>query len=135
MARNSSGSYTLPVGNPVTTGTTITSSWANSTLTDLATEMTDSLSRSGKGEMTAPLKAAVGSSLLPSITFAGDTDTGFYHSTADNLSAAAGGIAVFSWTPTQNTSTVPLALPDGNTTKAALGFTLEANSGLYRAAD
>ena len=35
-ARNSAGTYSLPVGNPVTSGTTITSTWANSTITDLA---------------------------------------------------------------------------------------------------
>ncbi|CAB5217704.1 hypothetical protein UFOVP202_1, partial [uncultured Caudovirales phage] len=29
MSRNGSGTYNLPAGNPVVTGTTITSSWAN----------------------------------------------------------------------------------------------------------
>ena len=39
MSRNGSGTYTLPVGNPVVSGTTITSAWANSTLTDIATAL------------------------------------------------------------------------------------------------
>lgn len=56
MARASNGVYTLPVSNPVVTGTLISSVWANNTLSDLATEMTDSLDRSGKGAMLADLQ-------------------------------------------------------------------------------
>jgi hypothetical protein len=48
MSRNGSGTYTLPVGNPVVTGTTITSTWANSTLTDIASALTDSLAADGQ---------------------------------------------------------------------------------------
>ncbi|GAF72642.1 unnamed protein product, partial [marine sediment metagenome] len=52
MPRDGSGNYTLPSGNPVVSGTLITPSWANPTMSDLGNEMTDSLSRSGKGGMT-----------------------------------------------------------------------------------
>jgi hypothetical protein len=45
-ARNSSGTFSLVSGNPVVTGTTISTTWANNTLSDIATELTDSLSRS-----------------------------------------------------------------------------------------
>jgi hypothetical protein len=48
MSRNGSGTYTLPVGNPVVTGTTITSTWANTTLTDIASAITDSLAADGQ---------------------------------------------------------------------------------------
>jgi hypothetical protein len=48
MSRNGSGTYSLPVGNPVVTGTTITSTWANSTLTDIASALTDSLAADGQ---------------------------------------------------------------------------------------
>jgi microcystin-dependent protein len=50
-----SGIYTLPVGNPVTTGTTITSNWANTTLTDIATTLTNSLATDGQTSMTGNL--------------------------------------------------------------------------------
>jgi len=48
MSRNGSGTYSLPVGNPVITGTTISSTWANSTLTDIANALTGSLAADGQ---------------------------------------------------------------------------------------
>ena len=56
MSRNGSGTYTLPAGNPVVTGTTISSTWANNTLTDLATAMTGSLAADGQTTATGNLK-------------------------------------------------------------------------------
>jgi len=56
MSRNGSGTYTLPAGNPVVTGTTIASTWANTTLTDLATAMTGSLASDGQTTATGNLK-------------------------------------------------------------------------------
>ena len=48
MARNGSGTYSLPAGNPVTTGTTISSTWANNTLNDIGSAMTASLAYDGQ---------------------------------------------------------------------------------------
>ena len=48
MARNGSGTYNLPAGNPVTTGTTISSTWANGTLSDMATALTGSIAADGQ---------------------------------------------------------------------------------------
>ena len=55
MSRNGSGTYTLPAGNPVVTGTTISSTWANSTLTDIAATLTDSVAADGQTPMTGNL--------------------------------------------------------------------------------
>jgi len=55
MSRDSAGNYNLPAGNPVITGTIIETVWANPTMSDLAAALSDSLSRSGKGGMGAPL--------------------------------------------------------------------------------
>jgi len=55
MSRNGSGTYTLPAGNPVVTGTTISSTWANNTLNDLAAAMTDSVAADGQTPMTGDL--------------------------------------------------------------------------------
>lgn len=55
MARNGSGTYSLPAGNPVVTGTTIQSTWANTTLSDLATAITQSISQDGQTPITANL--------------------------------------------------------------------------------
>lgn len=51
----SAGVYSLPAGNPVVTGTTITSTWANTTLADIASALTDSLPRDGSAAMTGNL--------------------------------------------------------------------------------
>lgn len=48
MSRNGSGTYSLPIGNPVVTGTTISSTWANNTLTDIANALTGSLAADGQ---------------------------------------------------------------------------------------
>jgi hypothetical protein len=56
MPRDSSGNYTLPTGNPVVSGTSISSTAHNTTMADVRSEITDSLCRSaGKGGMLAPL--------------------------------------------------------------------------------
>ena len=55
MSRNGSGTYTLPAGNPVVTGTTISSTWANTTLNDIAATLTDSVAADGQTPMTGNL--------------------------------------------------------------------------------
>lgn len=56
MARDGSGNYLLPSGNPVVTNTIISSSgWANPTLSDIASALTQSLSRDGQTTPTADL--------------------------------------------------------------------------------
>ena len=53
MARNGSGTYSLPSGNPVVTATAISSSDFNDTMTDIATALTNSLARNGEAPPTA----------------------------------------------------------------------------------
>jgi hypothetical protein len=55
MSRNGSGTYSLPVGNPVVTGTTISSTWANTTLTDISNALTGSLASDGQTTATGNL--------------------------------------------------------------------------------
>ena len=56
MSRNGSGVYSLPAGNPVVTNTTISSTWANNTLSDIATALTDSLAADGQTTATGNLQ-------------------------------------------------------------------------------
>ena len=58
MSRNGSGVYSLPAGNPVVTGTAISSTWANNTLTDIANALTGSLSSDGQTPLTGNLNFA-----------------------------------------------------------------------------
>lgn len=73
MSRNGSGVYNLPAGNPVVTGTAISSTWANNTLSDIATALTGSVASDGQTVMTGPLD--MGSNKVTSMaqaTTAGD---------------------------------------------------------------
>lgn len=47
MPRDVSGNYTLPASNPVVPFTVITSTWANSTMSDVAAALTQSISANG----------------------------------------------------------------------------------------
>ncbi len=91
MPRNASGTYSLPAGNPVVTGTIIASSWANTTLDDLRAEMSDSLSRAGKGGMLAPLALLDGAVGAPSLTFASELSSGLYRAGAGDLRLSVQG--------------------------------------------
>lgn len=85
MPRNSSGTFSLYTpGNPVVTNTVISSTWANNTLADLASALTDSLSRTGDGGMQAPLELTDGAIGAPALTWASDTTSGWYRSAADD---------------------------------------------------
>ncbi len=96
MSRNGSGTYTLPAGNPVVTGTAISSSWANTTLNDIATALTGSVASDGQTPMTGPL--AMG----------GNKITG--------LAAGAGSGEAINWTQ----FTTPTFT--GNVTVTSVGF-------------
>lgn len=125
MPRNSAGVYSLPAGNPVVTGTTISSVWANTTLSDLATAMTDSLSRSGDGEMTAPLELTAGAVGAPGLTWSLEPTSGLYRagagdfrysiSAADALQIVAGATRV----------------PAGTAAAPSLSFLTDTDTGIY----
>jgi len=106
MSRNGSGTYNLPAGNPVVSGTTITSSWANNTLSDIATALTGSVASDGQTPMTGEL--SMGTNKITSlgtpsastdastkgyvdtaIATQATTDAGLYLAKASNLSDVA----------------------------------------------
>jgi hypothetical protein len=110
MARNGAGTYTLPAGNPVTTGTTISSSWANNTLNDIASGLTTSLAYDGQ---TAPVAN------LPMATYA---HTGVGNATVRTMYAAAGQVqdGTFQYlTSVAGTNTITATAPISMTALAA----------------
>lgn len=131
MPRNSSGTYSLPSGNPVVTNTLIQSTWANSTLSDVGTAMTDSLDRNGRGAMLAPLKNIDGTAVAPSITFSSEGTLGVYRVSAGVLGIAAGGALVLSIAAAGLTFTSPLVLPIGSAAAPSLTFVSNTNTGIY----
>lgn len=97
MSRSAGGAYTLPTGNPVVAGTDITVTWGNTTMTDIETELTDSLSRSGKGGMTAALALSDGTEASPGVAFSADANSGFYRIGADNIGMSLGGSKIIDY--------------------------------------
>jgi hypothetical protein len=99
MSRNGSGTYTLPAGNPVVAGTTITSTWGNNTMNDLAAALTDSVAADGQTPMTGDLNLnnndikniANGTSAAPSISPTSDANTGIFFPAADTIAFTEGG--------------------------------------------
>ena len=90
MSRNGSGTYSLPAGNPVVTGTTITTTWANTTLSDIASALTGSVSADGQTPMTGALNMANNKiSAVTDPTTAQDATTKAYVDAADAVLSAA----------------------------------------------
>lgn len=126
MPRDSNGTYTLPAGNPVVSGTTISSTWANSTLSDIATALTDSLSRDGEGSMAAPLQLADGSIGAPGLTWANETTTGWYRAGSGDIRFAISG-----GDKTQIT-TNGFAVTPGTAALPSYTFIGDTDTGMYR---
>jgi hypothetical protein len=115
MARDGSGTYTR-VSNTFSSPaaqTVISPTDAEAFFDDIETEINDSLSRSGKGGMsaTAVLKLADGTSAAPALTFTTDTDTGIARTTANTMVVAASGVAQITITPTVTTFGSPITFP------------------------
>lgn len=83
MPRDTNGNYNLPSGNPVVTGTLITSGgapgtgWANPTMEDIRQAMQESLSRYGDGGMEVPLQFVDGSGSVPGMAYVSEPTSGF----------------------------------------------------------
>lgn len=102
MPRNSSGTYTLPTGNPVVPNTLIDTNWANPTMSDIGSSITDSLDRFGRGGMLAQLKLADGTLVQPAFAFNSESSTGLLRPSAGTFQVSVLGalIATFSSTGT-----------------------------------
>jgi len=117
MSRNGSGTYNLPAGNPVVTGTTITTTWANTTLNDIAASLTGSVAADGQTPMTGVLNMANNKiTALATPTASTDAVTKAY---ADALTAALGTMAV------QNANSV--AITGGAIDGTTIGTTTPAS--------
>lgn len=113
MSRNGSGTYILPVGNPVVTGTTITSNWANTTLSDMATALTGSIAADGQTPVTGNLQMG------------GNKITGMADGTSSTDAATVGQVAAVNSVMTGSIQMWP-------TTSAPTGYLLCAGSAVSR---
>jgi len=92
MSRNGSGTYTLPAGNPVVTGTTITSSWANTTMQNIADGLTQSVASDGQTPMSGALNMTANKiTNLGTPTVSTDATTKAYVDLTQTASGITGG--------------------------------------------
>jgi hypothetical protein len=112
MSRAAGGTYTLPGGNPTVTGTVISTTWANTTMSDIATALTDSLSRSGLGGMTSPLLGVDGTTALPGYSFTNEPSSGLYRIGAGSIGMSVLNRLGMSWAAAGN---VTIAAPSSGT--------------------
>jgi hypothetical protein len=129
MAFNGSGTYNLPAGNPVVTGTTISSSTTNTTNSDIATALTNCITRDGQSTPSAnlPMNAkkltglAAGTSAGDSVRYeqvlllAGGTMTG-----AITFAAGQFGTNVNTFLTTPSSANLAAALTDETGSGAAV---------------
>ena len=98
MPRDGSGTYSLPGGiNPVISGTTIDTVWANPTLDDVASALTDSLSRTGAGGMLVPFLNADGAIGSPGIAWVNEPTMGLYREAAAEMRVSLLGVDRTRW--------------------------------------
>lgn len=121
MSRAAGGVYSLPAGNPVVTSTVISSTWANTTLSDMGTALTDSLSRSGLGGMTAPLLGTDGIVALPAYSFTNEPTTGLYRIGAANVGLSLGNKLVATFNG--GAGAIALSLTGDNSNTSTLNLT------------
>lgn len=92
MPYNGSGTFSLYTpGNPVVTGTTISSTWWNNTGPDIATGLSTAITKDGQTTATAGIGFYPGTVSLPGIYLGTDTATGFYRIGANNNGYAVSG--------------------------------------------
>lgn len=93
MARNGSGTYSLPAGNPVVTGTTISSTTHNTTMSDIATALTGSIAKDGQTVITGAIDYN-GNEIILDV----DGDTSITSDTDDQIDVKIAGADDFQFT-------------------------------------
>ena len=81
----SSGTYSLPANTLAVSGTTISSTYYNAFVNDVAAEITASLPRDGQAGMTGKLLGYTGSASAPSFAFTSDATTGLYRKASGEI--------------------------------------------------
>src|SRR5215475_11047776 len=90
MPRNSSGTYTLPIG-AFSPGGLIKSSDHNSNYSDIATALTQSLATTGVSSMTGQIKAASGTVGNPGYAFGTDLTSGLWLAGSHQIGVTTNG--------------------------------------------
>lgn len=96
MPRDGSGNFTFDEARPEA-GEIINADWMNDILDDVENGLTDSLSRSGKGGMQAPLPFDDGSQANPGITWTNELGSGFFRAANGDMQVSVLGQLYMRW--------------------------------------
>jgi hypothetical protein len=124
-SRNSSGTMSA-INGPYAAPNVISSSAINARFSDIESEITDSLDRSGKGPMLAPMRLTNGTNAAPSLTFDSETTAGLYRVSSGILAMTFNGTESSRWT------TNGIRAANGAVATPSLSFLNDTGSGLYR---
>lgn len=118
MAYNGSGTFALYTpGNPVVTGTTIASTWANNTLSDIATGLSTAVTKDGQTTTTARVPFAAGISAATPIFTGAVTE------------AKRAAVYVYTaWDPSDVAGTLTNASSSSSATVTAASYVTQANA-------
>jgi hypothetical protein len=130
MPRNVSGTYSLPLP-PVVPNTTIATTWANPTLDDIAAALTDSLSRSGNGGMSAPFLLVDGTEAAPALAFSSSPGSGIWLD-VDSLNFSYQGVSKLEIGAGSIKGNVRFTTVDGTVAAPAYSFTSDTDTGITR---
>ena len=100
MPRDSAGNYSLPAGNPVSSGEVISATWANTTMDDLGDAVAASLDRYGRGGMLAPFAFSDGTVTAPGAAWSNEPTSGFYRASYGDIRITVTGVDRQRWTDT-----------------------------------
>lgn len=112
-------------GNPVVTGTIISSTVANNTNNDFAVGLSNCVLKDGTQTLTAPIKFYAGTVTLPGISFAANPGNGFYNIGSSSFGVAVNGAAVL------NIASGGLGVIDGLEATPSLRFSSHLTTGIF----
>lgn len=112
-------------GNPVMTGTVISSTVANNTNNDFAVGLSNCVLKDGTQTLTAPIKFYAGTVTLPGISFASNPGNGFYNIGANSYGVAVNGANIATF------STAGIGVIDGLDSAPSIRFSSHATTGFY----
>src|SRR3990167_570725 len=90
----------MSVSNSFANGVATDATTINANFTDIAAELTNSVSVDGQSTLAGQLKAASGTVSAPGVTFGSDTNSGIYRIGSDNLGMSLGGSKVVDYATT-----------------------------------
>lgn len=92
MSFNGSGTWIAPAGQPVVSGTVISSATFNALVGDIGSTYNNVLPRDGQAPMTATLKIIDGTVTVPGLAFNSESSSGLFRPSTGNIAVTVSGV-------------------------------------------